>query len=229
MFFSAIFKICYKLPPRVDKLKYTQDFHEVVVSFTSAINCACTAWLPERIGITKQNQVSRKVAQKYALGSKYCFTHWVMTATIHDATDTVYEAPIHKTTIHKLAKLSHIHPATDIILLHTFNPIKHSRNPLEFLKIIAAANNFRVFAKVYGGIGSVAVISGSASSTNVVIKLAEIAVLELMIYFRDIRRHHLCSMLLKNAYQGPVVCMTKSQSQYAGTGKVRVDARMRRR
>ena len=102
---------------------------------------------------------------------------WTIGISIHYLPDRINESPILKVAIYKFAKLVHVAPTTHVVLLYTFNPIKHSCYPLQLLELCTTANYFRVFTKVYWGIGNFFASFGSLNS-KVVIKLAKIAALE---------------------------------------------------
>ena len=53
-----------------------------------------------------------------------CFTYWVVTTSIYYATDGINETGTSHSSLHKLAKLYKIIPASFVVGLHTLHPIK---------------------------------------------------------------------------------------------------------
>ena len=71
--------------------------------------------------ITKINTLDNPVHGIFADIQNNCerSTYWVVATSIHDATDTIYEPRSSHSSLHKLAKLSRIIPASFVVWLHT--------------------------------------------------------------------------------------------------------------
>jgi len=75
-------------------------------------------------------------------------TWWIMTTSVHNATDTVDETRSSHSSINELAKLGSIIPTSFVVWLYTLHPIKLPRDPLQFLVFRACANYFWILAEV---------------------------------------------------------------------------------